>query len=134
MNFTSLILSLVFLLISGIHVYWAFGGKWGIDKVLPTKNGNRLFEAGTIGTLLVACIFIALFLWVQANAGGLNIDLLTINYNIVSIFLSTIFLIRAVGDFRYIGLFSREKSKFQRWDKRLFSPLCIFISAAIYLT
>lgn len=33
----SIILFLIFLCIATIHFYWAVGGKWGNDAVLPTK-------------------------------------------------------------------------------------------------
>ncbi|MBK8392002.1 MAG: DUF3995 domain-containing protein [Saprospiraceae bacterium] len=36
----SIILFLIVLFISSIHFYWAFGGKWGSDVVLPTKDDN----------------------------------------------------------------------------------------------
>lgn len=33
----SLILLSVFLLLSLLHIYWAFGGKWAGEAVFPTK-------------------------------------------------------------------------------------------------
>jgi hypothetical protein len=37
----AIILFLIFLFISSIHFYWAFGGNWGSDAVLPTKDDNN---------------------------------------------------------------------------------------------
>jgi hypothetical protein len=41
-----------------------------------------------------------------------------------------IFLLRAVGEFKYIGFFKKiKKTTFAHWDDRLFSPLCLLIAA-----
>ena len=49
--------------------------------------------------------------------------------------LGCVFFIRAVGEFRLVGLFKRVRSTtFARWDTLLFSPLCLVISlAALWL-
>ena len=40
-----------------------------------------------------------------------------------------IFLLRAIGEFKYVGIFKRvKKTKFGRFDTKLFSPLCLIIS------
>lgn len=49
--------------------------------------------------------------------------------------LAALFGLRAVGDFRYVGLFKRVKdSPFARWDSRLFTPLCIAVAAGSAMT
>ncbi|TKI67695.1 DUF3995 domain-containing protein [Lysinibacillus mangiferihumi] len=46
---------------------------------------------------------------------------------------AVIFLIRAIGDFKYVGFFKKIKhSQFARNDTWLYSPLCLFISL-VYL-
>jgi hypothetical protein len=54
--FISITLFLIFLFISSIHVYWAFGGKWGSDAVLPTKedNSTKVLIPSMLPTLIVA--------------------------------------------------------------------------------
>ena len=49
--------------------------------------------------------------------------------------LATLFALRAVGDFRYVGLFRRVRgTPFARWDQWLFTPLCVSIALGSALT
>ena len=51
--------------------------------------------------------------------------------------LAAAFAARAVGDFRFVGLFKRVRgTRFACWDSLLFTPLCLVIalSAAIVAT
>ena len=41
------------------------------------------------------------------------------------------FLLRSVGDFRYVGVFKRvAHTRFAYWDTRLFVPICLLLFAA----
>ncbi len=31
----------ILFLVSFLHVYWAFGGKWATNSVIPTKDGEK---------------------------------------------------------------------------------------------
>lgn len=49
----------IFLFLSSVHFYWAFGGKWGTQGVYPTPDENTPpRNPGIFATLVVA---IALF-------------------------------------------------------------------------
>jgi hypothetical protein len=40
--------------------------------------------------------------------------------------LAGVFLLRAVGDRKYVGFFKRVRgTAFARWDSRLYAPLCL---------
>jgi len=46
--------------------------------------------------------------------------------------LASVFLARAIGDFRFVGFFKRvHGSRFAHWDTALYSPLCLVIGLAI---
>lgn len=127
----------IFLLISLLHVYWAFGGKWALEGAIPQTKGKGstiAFEPGPIATLIVA-VGLLLFALVHANALGL-ISLLEVNYlNIALIFIAAIFALRAVGDFNYVGLFKKQKEGiFAICDTRYYIPLCLLISFNAWLT
>ena len=48
--------------------------------------------------------------------------------------ISLLFLLRTIGDFRYVGFFkSVTDTNFARWDTILFSPLCLFIGIVAFL-
>ena len=63
--------SLLFLAISGIHFYWAAGGTWFADSVLPVKNdGQETFKPTKFATIVVA---IGLLIFVVITIGNLPI-------------------------------------------------------------
>ncbi|MNR60466.1 hypothetical protein D3C85_1819540 [compost metagenome] len=46
--------------------------------------------------------------------------------------LALVFLIRAVGDFRWVGFMKQRRgSVFARWDTLLYSPLCLFLGLCL---
>ena len=59
----------ILFLVSFLHVYWAFGGKWGTNSVIPTKSGEKTFTPGTGMTLLIALLLsmAAIILLLQAK-------------------------------------------------------------------
>ena len=125
----------VLILISIIHVYWAFGGRWGVEVALPIKKGSQepVFVPRKIGTLLVAFLLVvAAFLLFIKGVYLRNVQ----EFNFFSLgctVCATIFLIRAIGDFKYVGFFKKIKhSQFARNDTRFYSPLCLLI-AVVYL-
>lgn len=53
----------ILFLVSFLHVYWAFGGKWATNSVIPTKAGEKAFTPGTGMTLFIAHFPLFLFKW-----------------------------------------------------------------------
>ncbi|RAJ32236.1 DUF3995 domain-containing protein [Pedobacter cryoconitis] len=120
--------SLLFIILSLLHIYWAFGGVWGKDLAVPTgKSGQKLFVPSVLSTLIVA---IGLLIFALGNLSIQFAPILTLNplfqkYGILLIGL--IFLVRAIGDFHYVGLMKKYKSSdFARYDGLFYSPLCLF--------
>ncbi|SEI68336.1 Protein of unknown function [Myroides marinus] len=118
--FIKIVNALIFSFLSGVHIYWAFGGKWAAESVLPTKDGVKKLNPSLIGTLVVAA-GLALFAFISGA------DL--VQYKWGYLVLSILFGLRAIGDFRYVGLFKIVKnSVFARKDTAIFIPLCIYLS------
>lgn len=131
--------SLIFFFLASIHIYWALGGKWGENAVVPTNgNGKKLFNPGVIGTLIVA-LGLLLFTYVDLVYSGLvefDLSKNTIHYAILAI--GAIFLVRAIGNFSNVGFTKRRtQTVFAKMDTRYYSPLCLFIGIthlmALYL-
>jgi hypothetical protein len=130
------ITSLILISIGILHVFWAFGGKWGVNMVLPTKDDSQLpvLEPRMAGTLFIGllCFFASVLLLVQA-------DLITIiKISPLSKWLciagGTVFLLRAIGDGRYVGFFKKIKhTRFAKQDTALYSPICVWISLSFFL-
>ncbi len=128
--------TLIFLLISLLHVYWAFGGKWAMNAVIPTKTGSqeKMFQPGIMATLIVAIGLLLFAMLMLANLDWFNqfINKKYIGY--ATIVIASIFLLRAIGDFKYAGFFKRIKdTDFARNDTRIYSPLCLILSVNAFL-
>ncbi|EOP73540.1 hypothetical protein KOW_00950 [Bacillus cereus VDM006] len=120
--------------ISILHVYWAFGGKWGINAVIPTEAGEKTFTPGTGMTLLVALLLCiaALLLLLQANFISSFIPRVIVHFG--SWICMFVFGLRVVGEFNYLGIFKRKKDTyFAKMDTLLFIPLCVFLSFSFFL-
>lgn len=124
------IITIIVLIIMGLfHFYWVIGGKIGLDKALPTKDGKLLLNPGKILTTIVGIGllgfgYIAYVLQFK--------DLTTMqyaNYYVnISWMLSAIFIIRAIGEFNAIGFFKKIKeTQFAIYDTKYFSPLCLVL-------
>jgi len=53
----TIVLCVLFVTLASIHVYWAFGGRWGWDSAIPTRDGEPLFEPGRFQTLLARRLY-----------------------------------------------------------------------------
>lgn len=125
----STLLFLTFIVLGGFHFYWLFGGKWGLKQVIPTKEKTAtVLGVPPLATLIVALgltLFGSLYL---LKSGLLNLSfshwILTFAYW----FIPSIFLLRAIGEFNYVGLFKKIKhTDFAKADSRIFVPLCLSI-------
>ncbi len=119
----------IFVVLSGIHWNWVFGGNWAYDNAIPTYvNGKKLFSPKKIEST-----FVALGLLLFATYYFLISNFISINFpNWISIYvgwiISIIFIIRSVGEFKYLGFFKKIKTtNFGNLDSKLFSPLCLTI-------
>lgn len=126
----------IFILISALHFYWAFGGTWASRAVVPERiGGNKLFMPGLFATILVATGLLFFALVMLANLPSVQ-EGLSGNYTIkvLSWLIVVVFAARAMGDFKYIGFSKRIKHTiFARYDSYLYSPLCLFITVLTLL-
>lgn len=125
----ALTLILIFLFISGLHIYWAFGGQWGNSAVLPTRHDNaKVIMPGIIPTLTVAFGLLCLAAIVFLNAFDVQPAGLAFLHKYGMGAIAAIFSLRAVGDFNYIGFFKKiRNTRFARNDTKYYSPLCLMI-------
>ncbi|WP_240741137.1 DUF3995 domain-containing protein [Deinococcus sp. Arct2-2] len=126
MRFASAGAALITGVISAVHVYWAAGGRAGLTAALPqTTAGKPVFLPSPAATLVVAAGLAgmsgaALFSQSQ-SAARLRWPLRVI---------VGVFLIRAVGDGRSVGLTRKPSdTQFARMDARFYTPLCLLLAA-----
>lgn len=99
----------ILFLVSFLHVYWAFGGKWATNSVIPTKDGEKAFTPGAGMTLIIALLLsmAAIILLQQTNI--VHFAFPNIIVQVASWVCMIVFLIRVIGEFHYFGIFKRKK-------------------------
>jgi hypothetical protein len=119
---------IVLLVLAGIHVYWAAGGKAGKDAAIPSADGRPVIKPSAFATALVAVALCAMAALVALRIGWLRAPLPAGNSIIVQAgawLIAVVFALRAVGDFRYVGFFKKVRdSRFARLDTFAYSLLC----------
>ena len=124
----------IFVGLSALHVFWAAGGRTGGAAAIPRDGGEALFTPSPLGTLAVAAALLAAAAAVAAAVGWLGPRLAARLGRWVTILLAVVFMARAIGDFRYVGVFkSMGDDPFRSWDTWLFSPLCAVIAVAAFM-
>lgn len=129
MIFLVLINTAIFIMLSFVHVYWAMNGSLGKEGVIPTRNdGEALFEPGIVGTFIVAAI-LGIFAFITTGSLGIFEAFLSNNLiKYATLAIGILFLLRAMGDFKYVGFFkSIKETPFAKNDSRYFSPLCLYL-------
>lgn len=112
------------LVIAGLHVYWAFGGRWGGEAALPRKaDGTLLFKPGVAG-----CLVVALSLAAIAGVCAVTMRLPPVGLSVATwIFwvMTAVFALRVLGGFQYVGLFRKVRTTdFAAMDAKVYTPLC----------
>ena len=130
-----ILLAGIFAILSLLHLYWAAGGRFGGGAVIPTGcRRRRLFNPSPFGTILVAAALFAAMLVVLGRLKIWGAFVPGWIFYSGTWVIALLFLLRAIGDFRYVGFFkSVTDTNFARWDTILFSPLCLFIAVVAFL-
>ena len=84
----------------------------------------KLFECFVVAFGLLA---FGLFILIKSQILSFDLPNWLMKYGLW--FLSIVFIIRAIGEFKYIGFFKKIKTtKFGQLDTKYYSPLCLVIS------
>ena len=114
--------------VSGLHLYWAAGGRRGQHAVIPTSDGRALIAPSKAATVAVAAAL--------AMAGGLYAGATARweprwVYRVGATGVAAVLAARAIGDRRSVGFLKRSRdSAFARRDTYLYSPLCAVLAVA----
>ena len=122
-----------FVLLAGVHVYWACGGRWLKGAAVPERNGRAAFVPGPLATLAVAAALL-LFAGLVAAVSGSVVLPVPLRAGCLLVFaLAALFLVRAVGDFRLVGFFKKTTgTRFARLDTAVYSPLCTVLALGLF--
>jgi hypothetical protein len=130
-------------LIALVHVYWALGGQIGLAAAIPNRaavedpvgsfpsaTDEPLFKPGLFATLFVACALAAACVLLLAMLSVITLPVPRWLLDVGGWVLGGVFLVRAIGDFRYVGFFKKVMgTPFAKMDTRVYSPLCVFLGA-----
>jgi len=128
----TIINSIIFTILGGLHIYWAVGGKVGLIGAVPEIKNESIFQSkGFIfATLVIAAglLACAIMHWQVLNGAawfqGIGFLVLTV-----------LFTLRAIGDFNYVGFFKKKKGTlFAQRDTTIYIPLCLFIAFNAMMT
>jgi len=132
--FLGIIASSFILAISLVHFYWALGGRKWADRVFPqfADTDKPVFTAGNWATILVAFIFLSFsgVIFLKTFEAVFRISNRWIEIGVWVI--AALFLLRAIGDFRYVGFTkSVHSTNFAAYDTKFFTPLSLSIGLMI---
>jgi glucan phosphoethanolaminetransferase (alkaline phosphatase superfamily) len=129
--FLSIVLFIIFLILGLLHFYWFFGGKWGLQQVVPTKkDGTHSISPPKFATFIVALVLISFGIIYLAKTNFIAVQLPKMIVDYTYWLVPSLFIIRAIGDFNYVGFFKKVKhTTFAKADSKWFTPLCVCIGS-----
>lgn len=116
-----------------LHAYWglvAVGGAGRRSVAIPEVEGRPLFVPTRAACFAVALALAAAGYLLLVRAGiAPSFGLPWLGVAGAAI-VGAVLILRAIGDFRYVGFFKRVVgTDFATLDTRLFSPLCLALGA-----
>lgn len=125
----TLILSIIFCILSLLHFYWAVGGKWGFHKVIPINvDGEKVFNPKKRFSLIVGLCLFVFALHYLLECGFLSFNEPGTTPYFAGWIISFLFILRSIGDFNYIGFFKKVKhTGYAKLDTRFYTPLCLIV-------
>lgn len=120
----SILLFIIFGTLAGFHFYWFMGGTWALNKVIPSKGKTASsITIPKFATLLVGLVLFSFGVFYLIPSLLQNSILAYVYY-----FIPALFILRSIGEFKYVGFFKKIKdTEFAKADSQIFSPLCLFI-------
>ncbi|MDW3211320.1 MAG: DUF3995 domain-containing protein [Reichenbachiella sp.] len=130
-----IILLLIFSALAGLHFSWALGSHWGFTAALPTTpEGDLLLKPTPLDSAIVGFGLMAFGIYYLLQTQWINKTLPDKLNRIIGWVIPGIFLLRAVGDFKYVGIFKPPmQTAFAQADFFFYSPLCLLIALLGFL-
>jgi hypothetical protein len=126
-------LAAVFVLLSCWHIGMAVAPA-PAQGAVPSVDGKSLFTPSRAATLMVAIVLLLFAALMAATGGMIQTGLSSALLTGLCYALATGLLLRAIGDFKYLGLFKRVRgSRFATLDTFLYSPLCLLLASGVAL-
>jgi hypothetical protein len=119
----------ILLIISLLHFYWGFGGRWGMAQSLPTnEQGETVLKPDSMACFVVAMGLLGMGFCFLVFVKIINIPAFEVVSKHSIWVIAFIFLARAIGDFKYAGFSKKIKTtRFAELDTRYYAPLCLYL-------
>jgi hypothetical protein len=129
------VLLIIFLFLALLHIYWGAGGKWGRAASIPTKkDGKKLIDPGPLACFIVASGLLVFAFFISAKVQLILLNIPGWMLNSALWIIAVVFLLRAIGDFKYIGFFKKiTATHFGEMDTKYYSPLCLLIGLSVII-
>jgi hypothetical protein len=129
-----LAICLIFVVLALWHFYMATKPSTGVSAAVPSVDGKPLFVPRRMPTVAVGLALLLCSALVGATGGLIpnwpSRRVLVVMCDALALGL----LLRAIGEFRYVGFFKRVRNTpFSRLDSLLYSPLCLLLAAGVAL-
>jgi len=133
-NPSALAVSAVFVALALWHFGMALLPASGASGAVPSVEGKPLFVPSRAATVAVGVVLLLFACLVAATSGAIAVGLPLVVLRWLSFTLAAGLLARAVGEFKYVGLFKRVRgSKFATLDTFVYSPLCLVLALGVAL-
>lgn len=129
-HYLALIGALVFAALAGVHVYWAFGARGVVPAAVPTRaDGTPVLSPGPLAGLVVAALLLLAAFLVAEQGGWWPATLPGFWRTTGTAGVAAVMALRGIGDFRYVGVFKRQRgTAFARMDTLLYTPLVLALA------
>ncbi len=128
--------TIVFLFLSGLHVYWAFGGQWASKGVFPQRADHTpLATQPPLWATLVVAFGLSAFAFTMVGATGVWSPWIPSQFFTLGLWvIGSIFFLRTIGEFKYVGLTKKVKGTlFAKRDQQIYTPLTFGIALISFL-
>ena len=123
--------SLVLTSLSVLHLYWVFGGTWGLKESSPPIKG---FNPGRIETIVVSIGLLVAALSLLGGSPDFQIQFFKSWYHLANLLFGGVFFLRAVIGFILVGIMKKGAgSSFSLWETRLYEPLCLALALSFWM-
>lgn len=126
----AIILFSIFFILSMIHFSWALGSSWGFEDAIPkNEEGEPMLNPKKIDSIIVGMGLLIFGCFYLIKAEIIEFTLPDLIISIAGWVIPGIFMVRAIGDFRYVGFTKKVKSTaFAQKDSKYYAPLCLVIA------
>jgi hypothetical protein len=122
----------VFVLLALWHFGMAALPASGKGGAVPSVDGKALFKPSKLATVGVGVVLLLFAALMGATGGLIHTGLNPMLLAGLSYALAAGLLARAIGEFKYLGLFKRVRgSRFATLDTFVYSPLCLLLAGGV---